>query len=109
MRGDFLFHILKRSEWQAASEKRAYAPLSLSTEGFIHCSTREQLPGSGDRFFRGQRDLVVLRIDPQRIAAPVKVEAGFPHIYGPLNLDAVLEVLDFPCQVDGAFKRRPSS
>ena len=97
------FHILKRSEWQAAMLKQAYAPLSLATEGFIHCSTWEQLPGSGDRFFRGQPDLVVLRIDPQRLTAPVKVEAGFPHLYGPLNLDAVLEVGDFPCHEDGSF------
>lgn len=89
-----IFHILKRSEWQAAVERRTYAPLSLAAEGFIHCSTSEQLAATTERFFRGETDLVVLRIAPERLSAPVKVEAGFPHIYGALNLEAVLEVVE---------------
>ena len=90
-----IFHILKRSEWEAALERKTYAPLSLASEGFIHCSFKGQLAGSAERHFRGQSDLVMLRIDVQRLKAPIKIEAGFPHIYGPLNLDAVLETIDF--------------
>jgi uncharacterized protein (DUF952 family) len=92
-----IFHIVKRSEWEAAKKRQTYAPLSLTTEGFIHCSSLEQLRGSGERFFRGQTDLVVLSIDPSRLTAQLKIEAGFPHIYGELNLDAIEQVADFIC------------
>lgn len=109
-----ILHILKRSEWLRAAEQGAYAPLSLDTEGFIHCSTMDQLLDTATRFFRGQDDLAVLCIDEHRLAAPLRFEAPadaqdarakplFPHLHGPLNLDAVTEVLDFPCAEDGTF------
>jgi uncharacterized protein (DUF952 family) len=64
--------------------------------------------------FRGQTDLLLLCIDPTRLVAPLVYEdcyqAGmaFPHIYGPLNTDAVLRVVDFPPQIDGTFLLPPS-
>lgn len=99
-----VFHILKRSEWEAAIPRQIYAPPSLAAEGFIHCSTLQQLPESGNRFFRGQSNLAVLCIDPQRLTAELKTENTFPHIYGALNLDAVTQIIDFPCEPDGSFR-----
>lgn len=102
-----IFHILKKSEWQEAVIRGVYEPASLRHEGFIHCSTIEQTAATVSRFFRGQTDLVLLNIDPQRLAAELRYEPPadpkddradqlFPHIYGPLNLDAVVRVADLP-------------
>ncbi|MGO9453654.1 MAG: DUF952 domain-containing protein [Candidatus Binataceae bacterium] len=109
-----ILHILKRREWDAAVQRGAYAPSTLGNEGFIHCSTIAQAAETANLYFPGEPDLIVLCIDKSRLASPLKYEAPaspgharsdglFPHIYGALNLDAVTQVLDFPCDVDGAF------
>jgi uncharacterized protein (DUF952 family) len=110
-----IFHILSKAEWQSAVERGAYEPASLQTEGFIHCSTADQVVETANRFFRGRRDLVLLAIDAKRVASPVRFETPanaddarghelFPHIYGPLNRDAVNQVLDFPCDALETFR-----
>lgn len=69
------------------------------TEGFIHCSTAAQLVTTGRRHFAGQSDLVVLEIDPDRLRWELRWEESggepFPHLYGPLSLDAVIAVQTF--------------
>jgi uncharacterized protein (DUF952 family) len=81
----------------------------VATEGFIHCSTPEQVLRVANARFRGREDLVLLLIDSGMIAAEIRyenLEGGnerFPHIYGPLNLEAVINVLDFEPQADGTF------
>ncbi len=95
-----IVHLCPRMDWEAAQQAGAYRPTSLDTEGFIHCSRPEQIAGVAERFFQGQRDLVLLWIDPALVRAPIRWEATdgelFPHIYGPLNLDAVIRVTAFP-------------
>ncbi len=108
-----IFHIISQSEWNAARDAGTYKPASLATEGFIHCSTSDQIVETANLFYAGRRDLVLLCIEEDKLAAPVKFEApaagptrtstGFPHIFGPLNLDAVASVVDFPCANDGFF------
>ena len=109
-----IFHILKRGEWQEAVRRNRYEPASLKTEGFVHCSTREQALSTANRYFRGQPDLVLLCIEPARLAAELRLEAPsnphderarelFPHVYGPINLEAVTQVVDFPCDATGCF------
>ena len=69
---------------------------SLETEGFIHCSTSDQLAAVANRKFREKEDLLVLTIDSSRVRPEIRyenLEGGeeqFPHIYGPLNVDAVV-------------------
>jgi uncharacterized protein (DUF952 family) len=108
-----IFHIAHQADWQAAQVAGSYRVASLEQEGFIHCSTTEQVAGVADRFYRGQTDLVLLHIDPQRLQAPLRYEAPaeapagnerFPHIYGPLNLDAVVAVQAFAA---GAKEQNP--
>jgi uncharacterized protein (DUF952 family) len=71
-------------------------PESLATEGFIHCSTVEQVVATADRIFQGSGALLLLVVDPDRLTAPLKweratdVDAEFPHVFGPLNVDAVV-------------------
>src|ERR1700722_16347621 len=104
-----IVHIVKRREWMLAVGRRTYAPDSLRSEGFIHCSTPAQVIDTANRFYRGQNDLVVLHIDECRLTAGLKYEAPamrhgevaggalFPHLYGELNVEAVERVVELPC------------
>jgi len=91
-----LFHIVSKTVWQAALVAGLYQPASLKTEGFIHLSTASQVPGVIARYYRNVPDLLLLHIEAQRLKAPLKYEVAtggesFPHLYGPLNLDAVVK------------------
>ena len=105
-----ILHITTRDDWEAAQAKGDYRLNTLATEGFIHCSTPEQVLGPANEFYRGRPDLLLLVIDPARLEAKLVYEdlyeSGtiFPHIYGPLNLDAVINVLPFPMRTDGTFE-----
>ena len=102
-----IVHLCARSAWQAALQTGEYRPPSLETEGFIHCSLPGQIVDVANRFYPGVKDLVLLWIDPQQINAEIRWDAVgeqiFPHIYGPLNLAAVLAVRDFSPGADGVF------
>lgn len=102
-----LLHICKREEWEHAQGWGEYWSESLPTEGFIHCSLPEQVVRTAERFFRGQQDLLLLVIDRLRVHVEVRDElAGgqlFPHLYGPLNLDAVIAVKEFSPDGEGRF------
>jgi uncharacterized protein (DUF952 family) len=70
--------------------------VTLAEEGFVHCSFAEQLPSTAARFFGDLEEVVVLRIDPAKVAAPVVTEdlygsgEDFPHVYGPIDVGAVV-------------------
>jgi uncharacterized protein (DUF952 family) len=112
-----VLHIASRQAWVAATRLGQYAAPSLASEGFIHCSTLGQVLHVAAKFYNGQTGLVLLVIDPARLTSALKwgppsdgkpppgVPEGeaFPHIYGPLNPDAVLQVLDFDPDADGNF------
>ena len=90
-----IFHVTTSGEWEQARSQGYYEAASLATEGFIHCSTAEQVKGVIERYFAGVPDLIKLSIDSSKLQAPLKFELApsinqeFPHIYGRLNLDAV--------------------
>jgi len=104
-----VLHIVSAAEWQRARQAGSYEPTSLGSGDFVHCSTPEQIIRVANANFRGKSGLVLLCINPKRLKAPVmyeNLEGGtslFPHIYGPVNLEAVVEVLDFAPQQDGTF------
>lgn len=105
-----IYHITTRGTWQAAARLEKYELDSLSVEGFIHCSKWEQVLRVAETFYLGQRDLLLLEIDPRKLLPELRWEPGFdrpdelfPHIYGPLNLDAVCNVLDLHQGPDGQF------
>ncbi len=91
-----VYHITTPELWGTVSDGGSYQAPSLGTEGFIHCSTREQLERSMNRFFSGCDSVIVLRIDPDLLRSELKYEPAdgdeFPHIYGELNVDAVTGV-----------------
>jgi uncharacterized cupin superfamily protein/uncharacterized protein (DUF952 family)/RimJ/RimL family protein N-acetyltransferase len=94
-----IFHITSKSSWIHAKSQGFYTSPSQGIEGFIHFSTSVQVLGVANFIFTGQKDLVLLAVDPLRLSAPLIFEgvssAKFPHVYGKLNLDAVVEVFEF--------------
>jgi chorismate synthase/uncharacterized protein (DUF952 family) len=95
-----IFHITTKENWEAALAKGSYVAPSLQSEGFIHLSEAHQVAGVLNRFYAGQHNLVKLTIDPSKLKAVLKYEGAtdlnekFPHIYGAINMDAVIKVDD---------------
>ncbi len=103
-----LLHITNQAHWQQAQLAGFYSGDTLTSEGFIHCSTPSQVVAVANACYWGQSSLVLLCIDPRQVQAEIKYEGAasgeqFPHIYGPLSLTAVVEVLPFTPQADGSF------
>ena len=103
---DPIFHVALRPDWEAAQADGEYrmstVGRTLEDEGFIHCSTASQVDMIVSRFYAGTPDVVVLTIDPAKIDAEIRfenLEGGreqFPHIYGPLPVDAVTAAVPRP-------------
>ena len=75
----------------------------------MHCSYPDQLLIPANQRFHGRRDLVALVLNPAAIAQPLVVEdsygsgTSFPHVYGPIPMDAIDRVIDFQPEPDGSF------
>lgn len=109
-----IYHIATRADWETAQTDGEYTrssvDKSLAEEGFIHASQASQVARTANKFYRDvPGDLVLLVIDPDLLRAEVRyedvpgAELPFPHIYGPLNTDAVLEARPFAAGPDGTF------
>lgn len=106
-----IYHLAVRAEWDRAVTdghyRRSTIDTTLDDEGFIHASFAEQVQGVADRYYRGRDDIVLLTIDPGRLDVELRVEdltgrgESFPHLYGPLPVIAVVDVLPVPTDVDG--------
>ena len=92
-----ILHIAARSEWAAARTAGTYRAESLAVEGFIHFSSWAQLGATAGRYYAGVPDLVVLVVDPAgldvRVEHSPSAGESFPHLYSPLPVSAVVEVL----------------
>ncbi len=94
-----IFHVTTTDEWTKAKQQGYYTAASLATEGFIHCAQQQQVEGVLQRYFEGQNGLVKLLIDTDKLTSKFVFDWSpsmtdtFPHIYGPVNLDAVIEVV----------------
>lgn len=93
-----IYHVTTNKEWSDAAKKGIYIAPSLQSEGFIHCSKEEQVKGVLERYFSGKTNLVRLTIDTAKLNSNLQYDVApsiqevFPHVYGPINLDAVMEV-----------------
>lgn len=96
-----IYHLALAGEWDEAVARggpyeRSTIGRSLAEQGFIHCSFEHQVAGTAARFYAGRDDVVVLHIDPGRLEHDVRVEdllgsgEAFPHLYGPLPVEAVV-------------------
>lgn len=94
-----IYHVTTAAEWTAAKEKGFYETPSLHTEGFIHCSEEHQVAAVLERYFAGKTNLVKLVIDTDKLTSRYVQEWSpstqdtFPHIYGAIDLDAVIETV----------------
>ena len=97
-----IFHLALPDDWATAFATGEYRMstrgVTLEQEGFIHCSTRAQVEATANAFYGDIEQLVVLTIDPSKVAAPIRYEAPapgsadlVPHIYGPLPIAAVVD------------------
>lgn len=116
-----ILHLLSREAWAEAQAHGLLVAPSVATEGFAHCSTEHQMIDVANKYYNGANNMVLLNIDPTKLASQLKFEPPahidgspalphepmFPHIYGPINLDAVIEVIDFPCRSNGEFVAPP--
>jgi uncharacterized protein (DUF952 family) len=112
-----IYHITSLEAWNEARQRGHYRTGSLETEGFIHCSTDEQVVPVAEKYYKGQEKLILLVIEPERLTSDLKWEPPaegapppgvpegslFPHIYGPINLEAVVRVFDLQSQPDGKY------
>ena len=112
-----ILHITARDAWKTAQEQGQYTSPSLTSEGFIHCSTRAQVLSVAEKFYKEQTGLILLIIDSARLSSELKweppfdgspppevpVSDTFPHVYGPINLDAVVQTIDFEPTPEGKF------
>ncbi|MEZ4656797.1 MAG: DUF952 domain-containing protein [Caldilineaceae bacterium] len=108
-----IYHMLPQAVWRRQPLDELYEGDTLHSEGFIHCTgERQLLVRVANNFYRDDADAyVILAIDEDVVLADVKWDTvgflQFPHIYGPLNLDAVVEVIGFPRLPDGQFVMPP--
>ena len=112
---DFILHLTSRLAWSAAQARGQVSADSLAGQGFIHCSRVDQILRVADSFYTGQSGLVLLLINPHLLKSELLWEPGadlaselFPHVYGPINLDAVLQVFDFEPAANGKFTLPPA-
>ena len=107
-----LVHLCPFDDWSVAKVHSDLRPESLTSVGFIHLSTPEQVHLPANRLYRGRQDLVLLHIDPTRLDSPIRWELGvatdpesmlFPHLYGALPVGAVINVTSYRPAADGTF------
>ena len=102
-----IYHLTNSTDWSAAQAAGEYEASSLSDESFIHCSADEaQMLRVAERLYPGVLGLVVLDVDTGALHAEVKREPSrsgeiYPHIYGRINLDAVVRVRDLMLDDEG--------
>jgi uncharacterized protein (DUF952 family) len=95
-----IYHIAYKSAWDNAQKNGEYIHPSLNDEGFIHCSLDNQIDGVLERYFQGATGLVKLVIDTDKLTSKLIFDWSkstadtFPHIYGPINVSAVTDVID---------------
>jgi uncharacterized protein (DUF952 family) len=100
MESEYIYHVTTQEEWEQAKINGEYKPAGYEQDGFIHCSVEKQVAGVLDRFYKGQTGLIKLKIEKAKVSRPVLFELAvdldelFPHIYGTLNLDSVVEVIN---------------
>lgn len=107
-----VYHIATKHDWHTAQTGGAYSHASLETDGFIHFSTADQVESVANTFFAGLTDLLLLHVDTELLTAELRYDDAvapdgttqkFPHLYGTLNLDAIMTSTPIERDDDGKF------
>ena len=102
------YHATPKAHWDESDVSQPYVSNDFSDEGFIHCTdSAEGLPSVLTTYYKDEPgEWIVLTIDKDRVKSPVRyedLENIFPHIYGPLNRDAIVEFREFARSDDGTY------
>ena len=102
-----ILHVMSRKDWEHTKSLGIYKPRSSYGPGHIDCWYPSQLENVVNDIFEGQKDLVILYIESNRVHAKVREEGkgdmSHPRIFGPLNLDSVSKVVDLVPDQQGRF------
>ncbi|WP_425449702.1 DUF952 domain-containing protein [Dethiothermospora halolimnae] len=96
-------------EWNKIKDKDGFASKDLDTEGFIHCSYPRQTTGVLNKHFKNEKKVMLLCIDPDLLTSEWKSEdlkgkgEEFPHVYGEINTDSIIKVIEIKPSKDGVF------
>jgi uncharacterized protein (DUF952 family) len=108
----YIYHIVEKDYFHAQEKKENYVADSLEEQGFIHFSKTDQLLQVANSFYKGKNQLYILKVDENALTAELKMEPPleapnsgmlFPHLYGPLNWNAVVKKFDWHANDDGTF------
>jgi uncharacterized protein (DUF952 family) len=102
----FIYHIVLPGVWERFKSRPSYQPDSLATEGFIHCSYASQLEAVLKRYYSNVEKVLILKIDTDKLLSKLVKEPStdneiYPHIYGRLNISAVVDVQERVVKGDG--------
>jgi len=93
---EYIYHCVHPAYWAKFADKATYFPEQFEEEGFIHLCRADQMEHVRTNYFVGIPEITVLKVDVNKLTAPLKIEAAkgqtFPHIYGGLNKDAIIEI-----------------
>ena len=94
---DIIYHITEEIYFESQKQAGEYFPPTFIEEGFIHLSTKNQVANTLKRYYAGKTGIILLHIDSNKIVSELKYELAtngehFPHVYGPINLDAIIEI-----------------
>lgn len=110
MREDLIFHLVKKGDWKDQKKESRYSPESLDSQGFIPCSSGKDVEETANRLFKGENDVLLIVINTTLIEPELKYEEDketgtkYPHIYGPLNMDAVIDKIELAMEDDSTFE-----
>ncbi|TGM53252.1 DUF952 domain-containing protein [Leptospira adleri] len=113
----YIYNIASKKDYEEALKTGSYITDSLEKEGFIHSSKKNQVEDTANRIFSGRKDLVLLVVNTGKLISELKFETSdsskfskeegkniFPHIFGPLNTDAIENVHEITPDEDGRFR-----
>jgi uncharacterized protein (DUF952 family) len=92
-----IYHVVLPEVWETFKDENFYQAESLESEGFIHCSYRSQLEDVIKRYYKDVDKILVLIINPSNLTPPLIAEFStggevYPHIYGPINRTAIVDL-----------------
>jgi uncharacterized protein (DUF952 family) len=95
-----IYHITMPDNYLQYKDEELYQAPSLQSEGFIHCSTKAQLKATCERYFSKAPAIFIICLDETKITSDIRYELAtigeeFPHIYGPINKDAIVEIKSY--------------
>ena len=110
MKDDLIFHVVKKEDWKSQKKDSRYHPETLDSEGFIHCSSGNKIEEVTNRLYKGETDVLLIIINTTLVEPEIRYESSgnsdskYPHIYGPLNMDAVIDKIELAAEDDESFK-----